>query len=781
MTSTDNEPSAETGRVLASAIWYAQRYGFAIVPGFIDEFGRKRPWLAGWSERASFDEDEIRSWWQARPDSLVGLCCGQSNVIVVDVDVHGDGPNGYESLWMMLREYGKDEEWFNSLTVVSRSGGGGRHYIFRAPEGIDLTKRKISWRPGIDILIGGSFVVLPPSPHPSGTEYAWEASPEDRAIGDLPSELVQDLLKSTDAINPEERVNAQAYEQLLEHGSGTGNRNNDLIRLIGWMRRRIGDTPADHERIRERLEQWRDRCDPPYRGPAEDDEFERTWQSGLRLPHVGFVDWFQDALANAGFDGETTRDLSLWMEPRIGALVRRDSAGEIFLWDSKKWVIDDPKHMTSYGMLDSRWMVIDAFQRDTDSAAAQLEMAGQTRPANRLRAWSAKMRERAPMIDALRMVAGRQEVTRDGDWDPHPHLFHVQNGALDLHNGQLLPHDPAFMNRAIAPIAWNPTARTPTAWMKLLNYMLPDEIDTQRYLLAALGFSLWGDNHQKALFVLHGDANNGKSTLLQTFIDVIGVPRERKTVGYAGLIEKKVLAEARGDQHPAGLADALLKRVGVLSGEWGSSDKLNLELVKAITGDDMLSARFMREDFAVFLPKVTPWIATNHMLQLREFDQSIRARLKLIELPGVIAEADRRPSHQVRAELKAEAEQILNAVVQEMLKAREAGGLAAIEPPSLRQAVEDAIDVQDTVLAWANMRLSPLCDLASGAAWEALARDMGLPFSVLVQDFEMRFHPINRNQFAQRLCKILGVKAKDCPLRLENGMRERRYPVRWAE
>lgn len=774
MTTTNSE------RVLASALWYAERYGFHIVPGFLDEFGRKRPWLSGWSERASVDADEIRSWWAARPDSLVGLCCGQSNVIVVDIDVHGDGPNGYESLYMMLREYGKDEAWFDSLTVVSRSGGGGKHCIFKAPDGIDLTKRKISWRPGIDILIGGSFVVLPPSQHPSGTNYAWEVSPEDRAVGELPPELVQDLLKSTDAINPEERVNSQAFELLLENGSGAGERNNDLIRLIGWMRRRIGDTPEDHVRIREKLEQWRDRCDPPYRGRSEDDEFERTWQSGLRLPHVEFVDWFQDALANAGFDGETTRDLSLWMEPRIGGLIRRDSAGEIFLWDGKKWVIDDPKHITSYGMLDSRWNVIDAFQRDTDSAAAQLELAGQTRPANRLRGWSAKMRERAPMIDALRMVAGRQDVVRDADWDPHPNLFHCQNGVLDLTNGQLLPHAPSFMNRAIAPISWNPAARKPLAWMRLLDYMLPGDHETQRYVLAALGFSLWGDNHQKALFVLHGDANNGKSTLLQSFLRIAGIAQERKTVAYGGLIEKKVMAESKSDQHPAGLADALLKRIGVLSGEWGSNDKLNLELVKAITGDDMLSARFMREDFAVFSPKVTPWIATNHMLQLREFDSSIRARLKLIELSGVIPETDRKPSHAVRGELEKEGEAILNLVVQEMLKARTEGGLAAIEPASLKAAVEEAVDVQDTVLAWANMRLSPVCDLASGAAWVDLARDTGLSFSELVNDFEMRFHPINRNAFGQRLCKILKISSRELPKKLMNGVRDRYYPVMWA-
>lgn len=770
--------------VLASAVWYAEKYGFKIVPGWIDEFDRKRPWLSGWSENASSDPNVIRDWWMARPDSIVGLCCGLSNLIVVDIDIHDESKNGYESLHHLLVGLGRDEEWFDSLTIVSRSGGGGKHYIFRAPDGIDLTKRKIAWKPGIDILIGGSFVVLPPSQHPSGTNYAWEVPPTEREIGELPPELVQDLVKSTTAINPEERMNNARYQDILEQGSGDGARNNDLIRLIGWMRRKIGDTAEAHVEIRAKLEAWRDRCDPPYRGGADDDEFERTWQSGLQLPHVGFVDWFQDALANAGFEGETTRDLSLWMEPRIGALVRRDLAGELFFWNGKRWEPDDPKHISSYGMLDSRWGVIDSFQRDTESAATQLEQAGGTRAATRLRTWSAAMRERAPMIDAMRMVTGRQEAVRDADWDAHSALFHCANGVLDLRNGTLVPHDPAFMNRALCPTAWNPTAKRPVAWMRLLGYMLPNDEQMQRYVAAALGFSLWGDNHQKALFVLHGEANNGKSTLLQSFMQVIGIAQERKTLAYAGLVEKKVMAESKTDQHPAGLADALLKRVGVMSGEWGMSDKLNLELVKAITGDDMLSARFMREDFAVFLPKVTPWIATNHGLQLREFDSSIRARLKLIELHGVIPEAVRKPSNEVRAELLGEAEAVLNLVVQEMLRARGKGGLVAIEPQALRDAVTESVDEQDTVMQWVDMRLRDLrvgLEAGTEADMATLARDHGLSFKMLHADFEARMHHINTNLFGQRMCKILHVRSAALPKVQENGMRDRHYPVTWLD
>lgn len=766
-------------RVLSAALWYAEHYGWAIVPGFLDEFGRKRPWLQGWSENASFDPDIVRNWWATNPESLVGLCCGMSNVIVVDVDVHDELKNGYESLELMLRSINRTQEWFDGLTVVSRSGGGGKHYIFKAPDGIDLTKRKLAWKPGIDVLIGGSFVVLPPSPHPSGTNYAWEVSPEERAVAEVPGELIQLLLRDTDAINLEERANAGHYADILEQGSGSGERNNDLIRLIGWLRRRIGDTPDDHVEIRRQIEEWRDKCDPPYRGPAEDDEFERTWQSGLRMEHAPFVDWYRDALENAGFEGETTRDLSLWMEPRIGALVRRDQAGEIFLWNGKRWIRDDERRVASYGMLDSRWGIIDAFQRDTDSVVQQLALAGQTRPANLLKTWSAKMRERAPMIDALRMVVGRQEVTLNSEWDPDPSVLHCTNGVLDLTNGTLMPHEPGRKNRALCPTAWNPTAKKPNAWLKLLDYMLPGEYEMQRYLLAALGFSLWGDNHQKALFVIHGHANNGKSTLLQTFMRMLGIVEEAKTVSYAGLIDKKVMAETKGEQHPAGLADALLKRVGVLSGEWGMNDKLNLEVIKAITGDDMLNARFMREDFQMMRPKVTPWIATNHELLLREFDSSIRARLKLINLHGVIPEAERKPSYTIRAELEAEAEGFLRVIVEEMLKARALGGLKAIEPQSLRDAVAASLDDQDVATAWIQSRLIDMRAESPDVDPAQLAKERGLSIADMHEDFCTHAFGVSAASLAMRLKAAFDIRPSEVPQMLRNGVRSKYYPLRW--
>src|SRR5690606_32279426 len=126
---------------------------------------------------------------------------------------------------------------------------------------------------------------------------------------------------------------------------------------------------------------------------------------------------------------------------------------------------------------------------------------------------------------------------------------------------------------------------------------------------------------------------------------------------YADVGEKRLFVQPKGEQHPAGLAAALQLRLVLMAEEYGEQDRLNMPLLKAITGNDRLTARFMREDFWTGVSRCTPWLATNHDLRLGEFDEAVRTRLRVIDVPGVIAPEDRRDG--VVEELVAEAPGIL--------------------------------------------------------------------------------------------------------------------------
>jgi len=122
----------------------------------------KHPWLTDWVNGASDELNTILEWWKARPAANVGVACGQSGVVVIDVDPRHGGEDTIEA-W--VREHGPLPEGPRVVT-----GGGGMHFYFQHPGG-RIQSRPVA--PGIDCKADGGQVVAPPSVHASGMPYRW--------------------------------------------------------------------------------------------------------------------------------------------------------------------------------------------------------------------------------------------------------------------------------------------------------------------------------------------------------------------------------------------------------------------------------------------------------------------------------------------------------------------------------------------------------------------------------------------------------------------------------
>ena len=66
--------------------------------------------------------------------------------------------------------------------------------------------------------------------------------------------------------------------------------------------------------------------------------------------------------------------------------------------------------------------------------------------------------------------------------------------------------------------------------------------------------------------------------------------------------------------------------------------------IKALTGGDPITARFMRQDFFTFIPQFKLFIAGNHKPGLRSVNEAIRRRLNLIPFIVTIPAAERDPN-----------------------------------------------------------------------------------------------------------------------------------------
>jgi putative DNA primase/helicase len=87
--------------------------------------------------------------------------------------------------------------------------------------------------------------------------------------------------------------------------------------------------------------------------------------------------------------------------------------------------------------------------------------------------------------------------------------------------------------------------------------------------------------------------------------------------------------EARTDRHPTDLAGLRGARF-VSSIETEQGRRWNESKVKAITGGDKVSARFMRQDFFEYVPQFKLVIAGNHKPSIRNVDEAMKRRLHLI-------------------------------------------------------------------------------------------------------------------------------------------------------
>ncbi len=137
-----------------------------------------------------------------------------------------------------------------------------------------------------------------------------------------------------------------------------------------------------------------------------------------------------------------------------------------------------------------------------------------------------------------------------------------------------------------------------------------------------------------ALFFFYGTGANGKGTLLNTITNILN--------DYAVIANTDVFTESRHDRHPTELAALMGARL-VVAQETDEGRKWAESKIKALTGGDPITARFMRQDFFTYMPKFTLIIAGNHKPSIQTVDEAMRRRLNLVPFTVTIPKEQRDP------------------------------------------------------------------------------------------------------------------------------------------
>lgn len=223
-------------------------------------------------------------------------------------------------------------------------------------------------------------------------------------------------------------------------------------------------------------------------------------------------------------------------------------------------------------------------------------------------------------LAAMLKLAAADVATSPEDLDAHPYLLNCPNGTVDLRTGELRPHRREDLITKLCPTVFNPNA-TSYIYDRFLEGIFVEQpvIDfVQRFS----GYAITGDVSEQVMVICYGGGSNGKSTLLDTWNDVIGGD-------YSGPAPPSLLIEKKTEAHPTELADLFGKRL-IVAQETAQGARLAESLVKQLTGGDKISARRMREDFWAFPPTHKLTLCTNHRPRVKGTDHAIWRRLVLL-------------------------------------------------------------------------------------------------------------------------------------------------------
>lgn len=345
-----------------------------------------------------------------------------------------------------------------------------------------------------------------------------------------------------------------------------------------------------------------------------------------------------------------------------------------------------------YCALWGKWLVWTGVRWNADQLLYIQHLSRNICRAAALKAETPRLRARlasASSIAAVERIARSdpRHASTTTDWDADVWLLNTPGGVVDLRTGALREHHRT--DRMTKVTTATPQGSCPV-WHAFLRDVMGGDSELETYLQRVIGYCLTGVTSAHALFFLYGTGANGKSVFVNTIATILG--------DYAANAPMDTFMETRSDRHPTDLAGLQGARF-VCSVETEQGRRWNESKLKAITGGDKVSARFMRQDFFEYLPQFKLVIAGNHKPSIRNVDEAMKRRLHLI--PFTVTIPPERRDGKLTEKLLAERDGILAWAIQGCLDWQRMG---LERPPCVLKATEEYFEAEDAMGRWLEER-----------------------------------------------------------------------------
>ena len=596
---------------------YGLGWSFTLLSG-------KRPTLRGWQQRPRETLEEAVAWAE---QGNVGLRTGRaSGIVVIDVDPGAD-VTGLD-LPPTIR--------------VNTGRPGAFHLYFRSDKALGNSAGRLG--PHVDVKADGGQVVFPGSVHPdTGQPYEWAEgmAPWEVEVAELPAHILQRLNGhdvAADAAHvgptPPRAARGERYAQAALEGelgalraAPQGSRNDTLNAAAFSLGTLVGGGHLNRQEVEQALQTAAESAG------LEPEEVKATVRSGLdagtrqprdvpdRRPSAHVPDLPAHRF-KLDLYGNADRFLHLygpnvhWCEDR----------GQWLVWNERVWERDATRLVSQMAELTVRSLLKEAANAADENTTK----------------WAVKCNKSARARTEMLEVAKHRRAVRIEQFDRNPWLLGVENGVVDLRTALLLPHRREDMLSILCPTAYDPEAPCPR-WEQFLLEIMDGDAEMIACLQRMAGYFLTGDISVQILPIFYGPGANGKNVFLDTLMGIMGP--------HAAEAPDGLVTTRNTDEHPTEIADLYGKRL-VVASETEEGRKMRIGLVKKITGNRYLKARFMRQDYFQFERTHKTVLVTNNKPVVTETSNAIWRRLRLIPFTVTIPEEqqDKRLTERLVAE-----------------------------------------------------------------------------------------------------------------------------------
>lgn len=281
--------------------------------------------------------------------------------------------------------------------------------------------------------------------------------------------------------------------------------------------------------------------------------------------------------------------------------------GKWLVWNGKIWSPDESDQMFSYAKKCVRSMHhIAASIDDVDFRKSVTKFANSS--------------ESLKNIKAMITIAQGELPVSLGQLDGNKWMLNCKNGTIDLKTGNLLPHSPESNSTKITDTEYITDAVCPT-FDKFIYDIFDGNQQVIDFMQRFLGYCLTGDTREQQFVIAFGSGRNGKGTLLNLVLDILG--------DYAKTTPAETIYKKQTEKISNDIARLAAARF-VLISEGEEGKRFDEPLIKKMTGQDRMSARFLyKEDFE-FMPQFKLCLMTNDKPTARGDDAALWSRIQLV-------------------------------------------------------------------------------------------------------------------------------------------------------